>query len=80
MPLRKRKIAVSDDTITSAVNFTLRQSLLPNALDTILFSLWDIAYGLLDVLNSHFQTTLNITAGKSSGLQASYFGAYSSVH
>lgn len=42
----------------------------------ILFFLWGFAYGLLDVLNSHFQTTLNITASKSSGLQASYFGAY----
>ncbi|KAJ6071724.1 hypothetical protein N7499_009738 [Penicillium canescens] len=42
----------------------------------ILFFLWGFAYGLLDVLNSHFLTTLNITARKSSGLQASYFGAY----
>ncbi|KAL4998635.1 major facilitator superfamily domain-containing protein [Aspergillus recurvatus] len=76
MPLWKRKITVSDDAVTSAVNLTLRQSLLPNALVTILFFLWGFAYGLLDVLNSHFQTTLNITASKSSGLQASYFGAY----
>ncbi|KAL4965478.1 major facilitator superfamily domain-containing protein [Aspergillus stella-maris] len=76
MPLWKRKITVRDDTLTSAVNLTLRQSLLPNALVTILFFLWGFAYGLLDVLNSHFQSTLNITASKSSGLQASYFGAY----
>ncbi|KAL2826469.1 major facilitator superfamily domain-containing protein [Aspergillus cavernicola] len=62
--------------VTTAVNLTLRQSLLPNALVTILFFLWGFAYGLLDVLNSHFQTTLDITASKSSGLQASYFGAY----
>jgi FHS family L-fucose permease-like MFS transporter len=41
-----------------------------------LFFLWGFAYGLLDVLNNHFQTTLNITASKSSGLQAAYFGAY----
>jgi fucose permease len=34
------------------------------------------AYGLLDVLNPHFQTTLNITAGRASGLSAAYFGAY----
>ena len=34
------------------------------------------AYGLVDVLNNHFQAELNITASKSSGLTASYFGAY----
>lgn len=34
------------------------------------------AYGLLDVLNSHFQATLNINASKASGLSAAYFGAY----
>lgn len=28
----KRKITVSDDTVTSAANLTLRQSLIPNAL------------------------------------------------
>ncbi|KAL4930978.1 major facilitator superfamily domain-containing protein [Aspergillus undulatus] len=76
MGLWNRKITVSDDAVTSAVSLTLRQSLLPNALVTILFFLWGFAYGLLDVLNSHFQSTLDITASKSSGLQASYFGAY----
>ncbi|KAI9643710.1 hypothetical protein NHQ30_008333 [Ciborinia camelliae] len=34
------------------------------------------AYGLLDVLNPHFQSSLNITASKASGLSAAYFGAY----
>lgn len=32
--------------------------------------------GLLDVLNSKFQSSLNITAARAGGLQASYFGAY----
>ncbi|KAJ5211759.1 uncharacterized protein N7498_003405 [Penicillium cinerascens] len=76
MAIYKRKITVDDRAITSGVNLTLRQSLLPNALVTILFFLWGFGYGLLDTLNSHFQTTLNITASKSSGLQASYFAAY----
>ncbi|KAJ5382652.1 hypothetical protein N7517_000563 [Penicillium concentricum] len=76
MGIFKRKITVEDHAVTSAIHLTLRQSLLPNALVMILFFLWGFAYGLLDVLNSHFQTTLNITASKSSGLQASYFGAY----
>ncbi|KAJ5728346.1 hypothetical protein N7493_004676 [Penicillium malachiteum] len=43
---------------------------------TILFFLWEFGYGLLDTLSSHFQDVLNITAGRSSGLQASYFAAY----
>lgn len=34
------------------------------------------AYGLLDVLNPHFQASLNITASRASGLSAAYFGAY----
>ncbi|QKX56884.1 uncharacterized protein TRUGW13939_03991 [Talaromyces rugulosus] len=76
MGIRNRKITVSDEIVTSAVNLTLRQSLVPNLLVTILFFLWGFAYGLLDVLNSHFQTTLNISAGMASGLQAAYFGAY----
>ncbi|KAJ5308226.1 hypothetical protein N7476_008882 [Penicillium atrosanguineum] len=76
MAIYKKKITVEDSAITSGVHLTLRQSLLPNALVTILFFLWGFAYGLLDTLNSHFQTTLNITATKSSGLQASYFAAY----
>jgi FHS family L-fucose permease-like MFS transporter len=43
---------------------------------TSLFFLWGFAYGLLDVLNKHFQETLNITKSRSTLLQAAYFGAY----
>lgn len=43
---------------------------------TSLFFLWGLAYGLLDVLNKHFQETLNITKQRSTLLQAAYFGAY----
>lgn len=41
-----------------------------------LFFLWGIAYGLLDVLNKHFQERLSITKARSTLLQAAYFGAY----
>jgi FHS family L-fucose permease-like MFS transporter len=41
-----------------------------------LFFLWGLAYGLLDVLNKHFQEILNITKLRSTLLQAAYFGAY----
>lgn len=43
---------------------------------TSLFFLWGFSYGLLDVLNKHFQDTLNITRARSAWLQAAYFGAY----
>lgn len=38
--------------------------------------MWGFAYGLLDVLNKHFQEALNITKSRSTLLQAAYFGAY----
>lgn len=52
------------------------QYLLPIIMITSLFFLWGFAYGLLDVLNKHFQETLNITKSRSTLLQAAYFGAY----
>lgn len=50
--------------------------LFPLVLVTSLFFLWGLAYGLLDVLNKHFQESLNITKTRSTLLQAAYFGAY----
>lgn len=50
--------------------------LFPFILVTSLFFLWGMAYGLLDVLNKHFQEALNITRTRSTLLQAAYFGAY----
>jgi len=62
---------------TSSKNFTNGRSLLvPLILVTSLFFLWGMAYGLLDVLNKHFQETLNVTKSRSALLQAAYFGAY----
>ncbi|BFZ63498.1 hypothetical protein YB2330_004621 [Saitoella coloradoensis] len=48
----------------------------PIALVTSLFFLWGFAYGLLDVLNKHFQNVLGLTKLESTGLQIAYFGAY----
>lgn len=53
-----------------------RHYLFPFILVTSLFFLWGLAYGLLDVLNKHFQDALNITKTRSTLLQAAYFGAY----
>lgn len=55
---------------------TRNKYLLPFIMITSLFFLWGFAYGLLDVLNKHFQETLNITKSRSTLLQAAYFGAY----
>lgn len=50
--------------------------LLTISLVTTLFFLWGFAYGLLDVLNSHFQSLLHLSGSQASGLTAAYFGAY----
>ncbi|KAF9698723.1 hypothetical protein EKO04_003091 [Ascochyta lentis] len=71
-----RRKSVDDHAVTGAGAITTRQSIIPVSLVTILFFMWGFAYGLLDVLNKHFQETLNVTAAQSSGLQAAYFGAY----
>jgi len=71
-----RTASVANKGLTGASALTVRQSIFPVALVTLLFFLWGFAYGLLDVLNSKFQTSLNITAAKAGGLQGAYFGAY----
>ena len=59
----------------SATNQT-KNYLVPLILVTSLFFLWGLAYGLLDVLNKHFQETLNVDKARSTLLQMAYFGAY----
>jgi len=64
----------SPDKLTvasSETNYTL-----PLILVTSLFFMWGLAYGLLDVLNKHFQEALNVTKTRSTLLQMAYFGAY----
>ncbi|KAM3068829.1 hypothetical protein ACMFMG_010992 [Clarireedia jacksonii] len=67
---------VANTGLTGAASLTVKQSIYPITLVTILFFLWGFAYGLLDVLNAKFQTALNITAAEAGGLQGAYFGAY----
>ena len=76
MAIWKRKITIDDAAVQQGAAITLRQSIIPCSLVTILFFLWGFACGLLDVLNPHFQQDLNVTAAKASGLSAAYFGAY----
>jgi FHS family L-fucose permease-like MFS transporter len=71
-----RQKSVSNRQITGASQLTLKQSIVPIVLVTILFFLWGFAYGLLDVLNAHFQVTLGVTKAQGAGLSGAYFGAY----
>ncbi|ORX61721.1 MFS general substrate transporter [Hesseltinella vesiculosa] len=48
----------------------------PNALVTTLFFLWGFSYGLLDTLNKHFQSVLNLSTTQTTLMQVAYFGAY----
>ncbi|KAK8039442.1 Glucose/galactose transporter [Apiospora rasikravindrae] len=74
--VKRRSLRARDHERTKAAELTIRESLYPIILVTILFFLWGFSYGLLDTLNKHFQNTLDITKSRSSGLQAAYFGAY----
>ncbi|MCJ1370228.1 hypothetical protein MMC20_001440 [Loxospora ochrophaea] len=73
---QKQRKSISDKKVTGASQITTRQSIVPVSLVTILFFLWGFAYGLLDVLNAHFQEVLGVTQGQGSGLSAAYFGGY----
>ena len=69
-------MALSTSTNATVTSTEKRSYLFPLILVTSLFFLWGLAYGLLDVLNKHFQESLNITKARSALLQAAYFGAY----
>lgn len=51
-----------------------RALIFPLSLVISLFFLWGFSYGLLDVLNKHFQNVLKVTKLQSTGLQVVYFG------
>jgi FHS family L-fucose permease-like MFS transporter len=61
-------------TTHSGPYLTGRKLIFPLSLATLLFFLWGFSYGLLDVLNKHFQTVLKITKLQSTALQIVYFG------
>jgi hypothetical protein len=69
MAQSRRRQSVDDHAVTGAGEITTRQSIIPVSLVTVLFFMWGFAYGLLDVLNKHFQETLHISAAQAAGLQ-----------
>jgi fucose permease len=60
----------------SMVQMTVRESLFPNIMVTILFLVWGIAYGFLDALNMQFQRIAKMTAAQTVGIHSAYFAAY----
>ena len=50
--------------------------LIPFALVATLFFLWGFAHGILDVLNKHFQDSLQISKASSAMVQAVVYGGY----
>ncbi|HWX65322.1 MAG TPA: L-fucose:H+ symporter permease [Rhodanobacter sp.] len=69
-------MALSTPPTSAAVASSGNATRLALLLVTSLFFLWGLSYGLLDVLNKHFQESLHITRARSGLLQAAYFGAY----
>jgi fucose permease len=60
----------------SMLKLNTRESIAPIALTTLLFFLWGFAYGLLDILNTQFQTIVHLGPWPSLGLHGAYFGGY----
>jgi fucose permease len=60
----------------SMLKLNNRESIAPIAMATLLFFLWGFAYGLLDTLNSQFQSIVHLGAWHSLGLHGAYFGGY----
>jgi len=58
---------------------TTEENLIPFILVTVLFFLWGMAHGMLDVLNKHFQDVLQISKSKSGLIQFSVYMAYFSM-
>lgn len=69
-----RDLSIRDEPVARRAGgeITLKESIIPVCLVTVLFFMWGFAYGLLDVLNAHFQVALGISQGQSGGLQAAY--------
>ena len=53
-----------------------RESFMPVLVVSVLFLLWGIAYGFLNVLNSKVSSILLLDQGQTLGLHASYYGGY----
>jgi FHS family L-fucose permease-like MFS transporter len=69
-------MAIETDVALSGLAAPDRSLRGPLAFGIACFLVWGLAYGLLDVLNKHFQETLHVGKAQSAWLQMAYFGAY----
>jgi len=60
----------------SMVQMTHRESVFPFVMVTVLFFIWGFEYGLLNQLNTQFQTVAHDTAGQGVALHSAYFAGY----
>ncbi|KAK5095669.1 hypothetical protein LTS08_008063 [Lithohypha guttulata] len=67
---------VKMDKNRNMLKLTNRQSLWAVFVVTAIFFLWGFAYGLLDVLNSQFQSVANLSQGQAHGLHGAYYAGY----
>ena len=65
--MKNKSLFIADDGTNYAFPFVLI---------SCLFLLWGFAHALLDVLNKHFQDSLELTKAQSGMVQASAYGAY----
>lgn len=65
--MKKKPLFIADDGTNYAFPFVLI---------SCLFLLWGFTHALLDVLNKHFQDSLELTKAQSGMVQASAYGAY----
>ncbi len=61
---------------STKISLVARQYIFPFVLITLLFFLWGSARAVMDVLNKHFQLTMNVTKTHSALMQAVVYGAY----
>jgi len=60
-------------TTAHTTQLTLKESVVPLVLVTILFFIWGFVGGLGEVLNRKFQNVLSLSKLESTGLQISFF-------
>ena len=58
------------------VQLSVRESIYPIGVVTVVFFIWGFEYGLLNVLNSQFQSVANVTPGQTTAIHSAYFAGY----
>lgn len=61
---------------TSLVDLSGRETVRPFVIFTLLFFVWGVEYGWLDILNRQFQSAANMTAAQKSASHSAYYAGY----